>query len=192
MRIVVHPVEPAIARRRLDRRAIDFEQRTQQRGASRLPYRHAGEPGDAGAAHQLQQQRLGLVVAMVRERDRVSAALSKRGVARFARGALDAESGVARDAHAHHFDRHAAAHAQCDAMLGPLIGGRIQSVVDVQCAQFERARAGKVGERIEQHHRIDAAREPDDESRSRQARARGRRPRRTRRPHLTSASLNLP
>ena len=60
--------------------ARNVEQRTPQvAGAEPARLRHAGERGDAAAAHQLPQQRLGLIVAMVREPQRIASRQEARG-----------------------------------------------------------------------------------------------------------------
>ncbi len=114
-----------------------------------------------GAAQELQQQRLGLVVGMVRDRDDVGIGRGERGVARGTRRRLEALAGRPRDPRPVHRQRDRPARALGGAELGPGVGIRREAVVDVQGGHGDRQLARERGQRVEQHHRIAAARQRD-------------------------------
>ncbi len=121
----------------------------------------------ARAASELEQQRLGLVILVVRERDRVRTVLARelaqRGIARLARLRLEARARGTRHDDAALGIGDAAIGAGLRAERRPAIGVRLEAVVDVQSQRAPTARAQRRGAGVEQDDRIAAAREREGE-----------------------------
>ncbi len=161
---VVDPVEPARPGAADDRRSRQREERPRESGApgQKAKCRHRGETLRARAAQKLQQQRLRLVIGVVRERDHVGLRAREDGEARVAGCGLDALAAPARDRHAVHGKGNAAQRALRATEIGPCVGVRRETVVYVDRLQCHRrivTRAKR--QRVEQHHRIATAGEPD-------------------------------
>lgn len=87
---ILDPAQLMLRRVGFDRRTRNIEKRPNERRAigGRAFRRHPGHASDAGATQQVQQNRLGLVVAMMSERQPVRSALTKRRVANAPCGAF--------------------------------------------------------------------------------------------------------
>ncbi len=99
VRFVVDPGEPAGRRKGVDGRARQREEGPQQRRtlAHRPLRRHRGKPLRAGTAQQLEQERLRLVVGVVRECDDIGVSGSVRRVPGCARPGFETLAGNAPD-----------------------------------------------------------------------------------------------
>ena len=117
--------------------------------------RHPGKPLHARAAQQLQQNRFGLIVEVVREHDAIGACGAQGRVARFTRGAF--ETVTARDAHIDDPAGDAKRSRRAAAERGPRLRIRAEVVIHVDGAQFEPQRIAQRGEHMQQDGRIDAA-----------------------------------
>lgn len=137
----------------------------QQRHAAQPLHRHGRQAIEAGAAQQLQQHGLGLVVEMMGGQQEGGASLGakrvERGVAGFARGLLDAAPRIDGHAHATHmaFDIDGSGHPYAGGLPRIRIG--LQAMVDVQRDQPHR-RAGGIAPRsggMQQRRGIASARQ---------------------------------
>jgi hypothetical protein len=128
---------------------------------------HAGQAGGAGAAQQLQQHGLGLVVEVVggqQEVDAVAAAhRAEGGVAQLARGRFDAAPALL-DHDGALVEGRAKSGGRRGAMRGPGIGVGAEAMMDVE---GEQGTARMRGRKTQQHHRIEAAAEGDRDARRR-------------------------
>ena len=109
---------------------------------------------------------------MLRKRKHLAQAqvAGKRGVARSARGILDALARCGDRAGADCVDRHAMLCGERGAMRGPLRAVGVQAVIDVQGSQSAFARRRERSQGMQQHARIQATTESDDDRTRRQAR----------------------
>jgi hypothetical protein len=160
---VVAPAQVAFDRVRVDARAWNVEQRTPpgrtvgvfaQRG-------HRSEPVRTAAAQQLQQQRFGLVVTMMREgndgRSRLAGDTGERVVARLARERLEARTRPPDNVDAADHAGDAQRGTALDAVLCPPVSVGGQAVVDVDGSDRVAARRRHRGQRVEQDDGIAAA-----------------------------------
>ncbi len=158
--VVVDEREGARTHPRVDRAARQAEERPQPGETARVDARlgHAGKAVGARAACELQQQRLCLVVLMVREQHRGGTGIvrgsGERLVARAPRRGLDAVGIRDIDRHAPDHERHAERRAQCVTARLPGIGARGQPVVDVDRDRRARPRLGQRGDGGEQRDRV--------------------------------------
>jgi hypothetical protein len=165
--LVVDPGERLRFRVRGQPRAREPEQRAQQGRASRTVRGHRGEPVRAGAAQKLQQQRLGLIVGMVGQRHGVDVRGAQARVARRARQRLEGFAAAALQVQPMRGQRHAALRTLRCAERRPVVGVRRQAVVDVDGGQRELVPRGAPDGGLEQHHRVDPARQGDGHTRTR-------------------------
>ena len=147
--------------------ALAFEAGVREQGLRALHVHHGlHRDADAWAAHcRSACDALGVplaVVAVVGERHDLVVAQSLRvsGVPGGARCRFRAGA-VGPHLDPHHVQRHPEPCARRQAMRGPRIGIRMQSVVHVQCAKPAVARGGIGGQRVQQHRRIEPAAEAD-------------------------------
>jgi len=139
------------------------QQRAQQDLASEPARRpHRRRAARARAAQQVEEHGLGLVVELVRERDRVRAQPREHRAARLARRRLEAPARL-RHADAAHGERHAPVAAQLPAEARPGVGVRAQPVVHVHRAQGVAVARREFAQQVKEDHRIDAAGEPGHE-----------------------------
>ncbi|MNN33153.1 hypothetical protein D3C81_1468960 [compost metagenome] len=134
----------------------------------RAPRGHAGHAGHAGAPEQPHQHGFHLIVAMMGEQQQRGALrpahAPERGVAGTARGGLDTLARQRLHGHALGGQRHLRLAAQRRAEALPLVGRRLQAVMDVQRhhahGRGQRRTLGHRGARgMEQGDRIAPARE---------------------------------
>jgi hypothetical protein len=159
--IVLDPCQPTRFRTRDDLGPADRKQRPVKAHMARRQRAKLGHRRHAlqsGAAHELQEHGLCLVVQVMRERN---VGLGPRGVDRItqlAGGGLDSIGRLA--IHVHAFDRewHLTRRAEIAAELRPAFGIGAQSMVDMHGSDRARTLSRH---RIEQHDGIDAARETD-------------------------------
>ena len=167
VRGVFAPHEPALAQVLEHLRPRHSEQRAQQVAA---PRPHAGEAGGAGAAQQAQQQRLGLVVLRVRDRDQRGALVvlhaAQERVALAARGLLETAL-LAKGALAHRRRPAVQRHAErlAEGVTERRVVGRAgpQAVVEVRRHQPEAPAPAQRRERVGERHRVGPAREAHHE-----------------------------
>lgn len=118
----------------------------QQCHAALARHRHGRQAVEPGAAQQLQQHGLGLVVEVVGGQQEGGAGLGaervERGVTGFARGFLDAATGICGHPHAPHAERGANGGGHPRAGGLPCIRIGLQAMVDVQCDQPHRHAGG--------------------------------------------------
>ena len=147
--VVVDEREAALTDPRVDRAARQAEERPQPGETAWVDsrFRHAGEAMRAGTAGKLQQQRLRLVVLVVREQHRggagVDRSLGQRFVARAPRRGLDAVRIRGIDGHPPDHERHIERHAQRGAARLPGVGAGGKAVVDVDRDRRARPRRGQ-------------------------------------------------
>jgi len=136
--LVVDVREPLRAHPGIDGGTVDGEQGAPPRHAAAVvaQRRHRGEPARTGAAQELQEERLGLVVAMVRERDVAAAQaggdVDERGVALPARLRFETGAGGARDGDLRRGERDLPLRAEVVTERAPARCVGRQSVVDVR------------------------------------------------------------
>src|SRR4029077_7579169 len=117
--LVLDPVEPVPACVVFDLAARRAEERAPERlVAEARARRHAARAARAGAAQQVHQHRLGLVVEVVRERDAIRLRFAERLVACFARGGFEAFA-FSNDPNFFDGQRHCKALAELAAEGGP-------------------------------------------------------------------------
>ena len=149
---ILDPFKAMLARVGADRLARYVEQRTHEHTSMEArALRHATGPTRSGAAQQVHQHGLGLVVELVSQREHVEGQLGERRIARRAGSGFQALPAFG-DAHAAHRERHLQPLAQCAAEARPAVGVRAQAVMDVR-----RRHLLALCQRVQQHHRIDAA-----------------------------------
>ena len=151
-----------------ERRARDVQQRPPQlAGAEIAVFAHCRQALHAGAAQGAQQEGLGLVVAVMRQRQAFARAQDsgERRMAGAARGRLGAFAGVRVHLHPHHLQRHLPSPADVLAVRGPGVGGGLQPVVHMHRAQAACAHRRGMREKVQQHGRIQAAAEADQHRR---------------------------
>ena len=119
------------------------------------------------AAQQLQQHGLGLVVGMMCERNDVDVLGEEALVACAAGERFEAAATLARDLHAMQSEAQSALRALRGAEFCPAGRVRRQAVVDVNGGERDGVPFGEPRHRIEQRHRIHAARERDGNARLR-------------------------
>ena len=163
VRFVLDPLEARRLRvleercaRKREERAIDPHPRARERAH----LRHRSDALQPGAAQQLQQHRLGLVVEVVRERDDRLVTPRVDGIARAARRAFQPLGGAALDMHALDRERHAAFGAEALAECGPRVGVGAEAVMHVHRANGSPRLAAMARHEVEKHRRIEAAGEP--------------------------------
>ncbi len=115
---------------------------------------HRRRPAHTGATQQAEQQGLGLVVLVVTEGEPVAIRLGERGMARRARGGLEAVGVGAIDLDAEDLQGNARGRAALDAGARPRGGIRAEAVVDVGCEQTEAEARLQPAQDLEQHHRV--------------------------------------
>ena len=125
--------------------------------------RHGREPMRTGAPQQLEEQRLGLVVGVMRERNNVHVGFGERRVSGRAGGCLHARAAGTLDAHALHRYRNGTLCAFVDAELRPAIGIRGKTVVNVHSAERDTKFGGERGEGVEKYDRVAAPGERDSD-----------------------------
>jgi hypothetical protein len=129
------------------------QQRTPPAHAARVvaQLRHGGKAARTRAAKKLQQQRLGLVVAMMRERDDGRAAcargLDQRRVPHVTRFGLEARPRRARNFDPMHRKRGRRAAAELFAERGPRIGVRGDAVMHVGGTRMRGSCAATIASR---------------------------------------------
>src|SRR5690606_11669948 len=136
------------------------EQRTPQPArAMRSPDLHRGQPVGTGGAQRAQQEGFGLVVGVVRQCQHFPfpECLEKRRVARRAGRPFQAQSAGARDLDPADGQRYRQDGADGLAVVGPGLRGRIQPVAHVDGTQGQRPAPGRGGEQVQQHGRVEAA-----------------------------------
>ena len=154
----------------LDVRAGHREQRAQQsrpRAGNRPEGRHGGEAPQARPAQKPQQKRLGLVIAMLREDDKVGIYARKGLVAGSARRALQSQIAVGSDVDGFQLQRNLQPCAQPAAKLRPARGVGADAVIDVHRAQRKPERGRQPEQDGKEGYRIEAAREAQREVRPR-------------------------
>jgi hypothetical protein len=116
--------------------------------------RHPARAARPGAAQQIHQHGLGLVVEVVGQRDDLRLVLPESCIARFARRGLQPLSCPA-DPDTHDFERNPELSAERATKLGPRVRVGAQAVMDVN--RGDRA----ILQLVQQNDRIDAAGERD-------------------------------
>ncbi len=177
VRRVLAERQPPLAQMREHVLARRLEQRPHDVAAAQAHPREAGRPGPA---QQPQQQRLGLIVPRVGDRDRDGrlflAHAAQERVALAPRRLLEAAP-VPLGAGAHvggaDPDRHAEAGAQRCAEGGVVGRAGAQPVVEVRGHEPKAPRTGERREGIQERDRVGAARERDDQLLAARGRARG-------------------
>ena len=146
---ILDPFQAVLARVGGNRLARHIEQRAHERAPMKArALRHATRPARPGAAQQVHEHGLGLIVELVGEREHIERQLGERRIARLARG-LFVSLG---HPHAAHGEWHTELAAQPPAEAHPAIGVRAQAVMDVRRRHLLALR-----QRMQQHDRIDAA-----------------------------------
>ncbi len=163
--LVLDPGEPARLGVGGDCRIGQREERTQQCRSRRQAAepRHRGKAMRTRTAQQLQEQRFGLVAGVMGEHDKCGLRLGEHAIARRAGRRLRSEVGSTIDAHAVHDQRHRALRALRHAERRPLVRPGREPVMDMDGGQRHAMRGRRGRHRIEQHHRIAAARQGDGE-----------------------------
>ncbi len=171
--LVLDPGQPPVPREGLDLGPRGAEQRAEEhRGRSaparglRPHRRHSREPRGPGAARELEQHGLGLVVFVLREGDEVRRLRGEQGVAGRARRAFDAERVMRGKIGLLH--RAAQRVPACGSAREPCPSRRIRAdaVIDVQAVERERATRRERREQVEQYDRIDPARQGERQARA--------------------------
>lgn len=162
---VFDPAQRVLLRVGAQRHARQIEQGAPQPTRAELAQRaHAAEAFRTGTAQQFEQYGLGLVFAMLREREHFTGPQQAREcVAPRAPRRIFEPAAVAFYGDAHDIDRHIESLRDCAAIRGPLQAIRVQAVVNVDSAQPACARVRRGRERMQQDARIHAAAEADDE-----------------------------
>jgi hypothetical protein len=127
----------------------------------------AARPFRSGTAQQLEQQRLGLVVLLVRGQQEVCVDSGKNAQARASRSGFDARRIVARDFYAMDRQFDSMRRTQTRAEIGPVVGARRKAVVHVHGFKFEGMLIAQRYQRIQQDHRIESARQGQRQPRTR-------------------------
>ncbi len=146
------------------------QQRPPQAAAGEIGQRlHRRQAIRAGRAQRTQQEGLGLVVAVLRQRQPFAGLQRLReGLAPcLPRRRLQAIAAVARHLHPHHLQRHRQRVAHGCAMRGPGIGIGMQAVVHVQRTQAGVTVGRLLREQVQQHGRIQPAAEAEQQRRRR-------------------------
>lgn len=132
-------------------------------GHARPLLRHGGGTGHPGPPQEVQEHRLGLVAAMLRQRYPVGPAGRECGIAQPARSAFQTFTRLPRHLNAAELKRHLPRLAQCGAKLRPGVGVRAQTMMDVQRGERERMRVGitHAAQGMQENDRIEAAGKAD-------------------------------
>ncbi|MDD5249860.1 MAG: hypothetical protein PHY45_12790 [Rhodocyclaceae bacterium] len=154
--LVVDPAQPMRAGVSLDRIASNGEKRTQQSAIRLLHRRRAAQ---AGAAQQIEQQRLGLIVAMMRKYDPIVRRPRERRVACAPGGRLQAVRRIAFDLDAFHGEGNIPRRAQRTTVIFPAIGVGAQGMMDMERRQRNLAAWRRVTQGMQQDDRIQTARQ---------------------------------
>jgi hypothetical protein len=117
------------------------------------------------AAQKLQQQRLRLIVRVMRKGHEFGLRRAERCITRRAGLGLEAGSAAMFDAHAPDHERYVAARALSRAKRSPCVGVGGQAVMHMHCRQRDAMRSGKARERVEQRDGIAPTRKRDDDAR---------------------------
>ena len=114
------------------------------------------------AAQQLQQQRLDLIVLIVRQHDGVATLCRIHRVTRFTCGGLKTIARLKRN----FFDRqrNCVFATQDTTKFRPRICRRAELVIDMNCSQTESQTAGRTMQQIQKHNGIDAATQTNDQT----------------------------
>jgi hypothetical protein len=147
----------------------------QPRAAALSPFgRHSSRATDPGAAQQSQQYRLGLIVAMMRQRQPVCRTTVKHRMPQAARGGFQSFGAAMRHLDANDFKRYAATLAKIATESSPGVGTGTQAMVNMHRRQFEsRARRAQRRERVQQNQRVATAGKTDAQACCRVTRVRG-------------------
>ncbi len=161
---VVDVVQAMLREVSVERCARNGEKRPQPPDAAHKPRRrHGGQAAGAGAAQQLQQQRLGLVVGVMRQQHRGCAPLARerfeRLVTRRSRSSLDADARAARNTHLARRASNPVRRAQRGAEARPGVGVAGQPMMDVQGDDLAARGGGDACRRVEQRDGIATARQ---------------------------------
>jgi hypothetical protein len=132
-----------------------------------LPFRHRRQAFRPGTAQQLQQQRFGLVVLMVRGQQEIRVDAGE-GVLSFApRRGFDAGRVFAIDLNMTYAQGYRMGGAQLRAESGPVVCVGRQAVMHVLGLQFEGKWVAQRHQRMQKHGRIESARKRQRQSRVR-------------------------
>ena len=120
-------------------------------GGERSPRTHRGQTVRTGGAQGAQQEGFGLIVAMLRQRDRLSRTHSacEHVASRMPRRCFRAHAAVALDCDPHDVAIDTQSGADSKAMHGPEIGVGLQAVVDMERAQAARTDRGVVRQQMQ-------------------------------------------
>jgi len=148
-------------------RALDLEQRAQQASSRGQPpfSRHRRQTVNPGAAQQPQKKGLDLIVALMRQHDGIILDPIEGGIARATCGSLQALTGFL---HRHPLDaeRHRQTRALPSAMVGPRIGLRRKTMMDMEGAQGKPQGLTQAGEDMEKHAGVETAGKAEAETRT--------------------------
>src|SRR5258706_10315946 len=139
----------------------DFKERAQQPfPAERRTRRHAARAAQPGAAQQVHQDRLGLVVQVMRERHEIRRSFPENLIARVARRSFETSSRLC-NFYAVNRERYPPLPAEPAAEAGPFVGVRAEPMVDMDGAKRIFFLALQAMKDVQERYRVDPARQPD-------------------------------
>ena len=109
----------------------------------------------------MQQQRLGLIVGVVRQRHKITRLRCERRVAQLARRRFDAVTAQRRDIYMLDMQGDLVTRAQAGAEFRPRIGIRADAVMDMQCGKPPGETRSEFMQQMQQHHRVHPAAQAD-------------------------------
>ena len=127
------------------------------------PGRHAGRPVRTAAAQQVEQHGFDPVVALMGQRQPFGIDFRKGRVARLARRRFEAAALSGPDLDPSYFQRYLQRSAQAFAECLPLVGPGTQAMMDMPGREDEALTRRELPQEMQQHHRVEAAGEPDGE-----------------------------
>lgn len=119
--------------------------------------RHSSGAGNTRSAQQTEENRLGLIIAMVGQRQPFGSTGGKRRMTHAPRGGFQALTAGTRHLDAMDFQRHLQAPTKIDAESCPGSGIAAQSVIDVHRREIDlQPGTTQAVERVQQDNRVDA------------------------------------
>lgn len=160
--LVLDPRQTVTVRPRFDVGTPQAEQRAQHDGGVRPRFAgsHAAGAAQAAAAQQSIEDRFRLIVGMVGKCQDVGRLVRQRRQPRRPGGRFEPFA-IGSHVDPANRARHAQARAQGGAEIRPVPGIGAETVIDMAGGQRDRAIAANAVQGVQQHHRVDAARERD-------------------------------
>ena len=125
--------------------------------------RHGCRPLDARTAQQLQQQGLGLVVGVMRQRDEVARLPGKRRMAQLARRRFDTVRAQRGNVYMFDMQRNGVARTESDTEIRPRIGVGADAMMDMQGGKLPGITRRELLQQVQQHNGINPAAQADQD-----------------------------